>query len=110
MTYMINGVTCETDEEGFLVEADFSDEAVTVIAAAEAITLTDEHWQVVNYLREKYRDDGHTPNFRAMLKELEELHPGTDWKQKLYDLFPNQPARQAARVAGMTKPFGKGGY
>jgi TusE/DsrC/DsvC family sulfur relay protein len=110
MGYTINGVECETDEEGFLVEADFSEGAVSVIAAAEAISLTDEHWQVINYLRDKYRDDGHTPNFRNMLKELEYMHPGTDWKQKLYDLFPNQPARQACRVAGLTKPFGKGGY
>lgn len=110
MPYTINGVECETDEENFLLEADFSEEAVQVIAAAEGITLTDQHWMIINYLRDKYRDEGHTPNFRNMLKELEDLHPGHDWKKDLYDLFPEQPARQAARVAGLTKPFGKGGY
>ena len=110
MGYTINGVECETDDEGFLVEAEFSDEAVQVIAAAEGIALSDAHWQVITYLRDKYRDDGHTPNFRNMVKELEDTQPGPDWKQQLYDLFPNQPARQACRVAGLTKPFGKGGY
>ena len=45
-----------------------------------------------------------------MLAEMDELHPGTDWKKQLYTLFPNQPARQSARVAGLTKPYGKGGY
>lgn len=81
-----------------------------VIAAAEKITLTDDHWTVINYMRDKYKEDGHTPNFRNMLSEMEDLHPGTDWKKKLYELFPNQPARQSARVAGLTKPYGKGGY
>lgn len=110
MGYILNGEELETGEEDFLLEANFSDEIVEIIAAAEKITLTDEHWQVVNYLREKYKEDGHTPNFRNMVAELDELHSGTNWKQKLYDLFPNQPARQAARVAGLTKPYGKGGY
>ena len=110
MSYNINGVECETDEEGFLLEADFSDEAVNVIAAAEGIALTDDHWSVINYMRESYKEEGHAPNFRTMLKELEAEHPGVEWKQKLYDLFPEQPARQAARIAGLTKPFGKGGY
>ena len=110
MSYTINGVECETDEEGFLLEADFGEEAVSVIAALEGVALTDDHWMVINYMRDSYREEGHAPNFRTMLKELEDLHEGIDWKQKLYDLFPNQPARQAARIAGLTKPFGKGGY
>ena len=110
MSYVVNGVELETGEEDFLLEADFSDEVPPVIAAAEKITLTDDHWTVINFMRDKYKEDGHTPNFRNMLAELEDLHPGTDWKKRLYELFPNQPARQSARVAGLTKPYGKGGY
>ena len=110
MGYMLNGEELETGEDEFLLEANFSDEIVPVIAAAEGIALTDEHWTVVNYLRDTYKEDGHTPNFRNMLAGLDEVHPGTDWKKKLYELFPNQPSRQGARVAGLPKPFGKGGY
>jgi len=110
MGYAINGVEVEADDEGFLLEPDFSEEAARVIATAEGLTLTDDHWTVIEYLRERYREDGHTPNFRNMLKDLEEHHPGRDWKKDLYELFPQQPARQAARIAGLTKPFGKGGY
>jgi len=51
MSYVVNGVELETGEENFLLEADFSEEVVGVIAAAEGIKLTDEHWMVVNYLR-----------------------------------------------------------
>src|SRR5574341_741170 len=104
MGYMLNGVELETDDEGFLTEANFSDEIVGVIAEAEGIKLTDDHWLVINYLREKCREDGHTPNFRAMTKDFDDEHPGKDWKKYLYELFPMQPSRQAARVAGLTKP------
>lgn len=110
MSYVVNGEELETGEENFLLEANFSDDVPPVIAEAEKITLTDEHWQVINYLREKYKEDGQTPNFRNMVAELDELHEGVDWKKKLYELFPNMPARQGARVAGLPKPFGKGGY
>jgi TusE/DsrC/DsvC family sulfur relay protein len=110
MSYVVNGEELETGEENFLLEANFSDDVPPVIAEAEKISLTDEHWQVINYLREKYKEDGQTPNFRNMVAELDEMHEGVDWKKKLYELFPNMPARQGARVAGLPKPFGKGGY
>ena len=100
MSYVVNGEELETGEEDFLLEANFSDDVPPVIAAAEKITLTDEHWTVINFMREKFKEDGSTPNFRNMLAEMDELHPGTDWKKKLYELFPNQPARQSARIAG----------
>ena len=110
MGYLINGVEVEADDEGFLLEADFSEEAARAIAAAEGLELNDDHWLVIEYMREQFRDEGQTPNFRAMVKDFDDKHPGRDWKKTLYDLFPQQPARQACRVAGLTKPFGKGGY
>lgn len=110
MSYTINGEEKETDADGYLLEPDFSEEAVRVIAAAEGIALTDDHWKVINFLRDKYREDGHTPNFRNMLKELgEEILPGCDSKS-LYDLFPLGPAKQACKVGGLPQPYGKGGY
>jgi len=110
MGYIVNGVELETDEEGFLLEPDYSEDVVKVIAESEKITLTDDHWTVVNYMREKYKEDGQTPNFRNMCKDFDESHPGQDWKKYLYTLFPMQPNRQSAKVAGLPKPFGKGGY
>ena len=109
MGYTVNGTELETDAQGYLLEADYSDEVVRVIAAAEGIGLTDEHWQVVGYLRDEYREHGHTPNFRNMLKGVSALMPGIDSKA-LYDLFPIGPAKQGAKVAGLPQPLGKGGY
>ena len=109
MGYTVDGNELETDDQGFLVEADFGDEVVRVIAAAESIELTDAHWKVVAYLRDEYREQGHTPNFRNMLKGLADVLPGCDSKA-LYDLFPVGPAKQGAKVAGLPQPLGKGGY
>lgn len=109
MGYIVDGVELETDEQGFLLEANFSEEVVRVIAAAEGVEPTDAHREVVNYMREEYREHGHTPNFRNMLKGMVEIHPGIDSKY-LYDLFPLGPAKQAAKIAGLPQPYGKGGY
>ncbi len=109
MAYTIGGIDRETDGDGYLLEADFGEEAVAVIAAAEGIALTEDHWKVVNYLRDQFREHGQTPNFRAMVKDLQEALPGCDSKS-LYDLFPMGPAKQGAKVAGLPQPYGKGGY
>jgi TusE/DsrC/DsvC family sulfur relay protein len=109
MSYTVNGQELPTDDQGYLLEPDFGEEVVRVIAAAENIALTDDHWKVVEYLRNEYREHGHTPNFRHMLKGVAELMPGCDSKA-LYDLFPVGPAKQGAKVAGLPQPYGKGGY
>ena len=109
MGYHINGEDKETNAEGYLLEPDFSDEAARVIAAAEGIELGEDHWKVIAYLRDQYREKGQTPNFRAMLKDVGQFLPGADSKA-LYDLFPVGPAKQGPKVAGLPQPFGKGGY
>ena len=109
MGYVVNGTELETDEQGYLLEPDYSDDAVRAIAAAEGIALNDDHWKVVQYLRDEYREQGHTPNFRNMLKGMAQVMPGCDSKA-LYDLFPLGPAKQGAKVAGLPQPLGKGGY
>ena len=109
MGYVVDGVELETDNEGYLLEPDYRDEAALVIAAAEGIALTDAHWEVIRYLRSEYQENGHTPNFRNMLKGFQALRPDADSKY-LYDLFPTGPAKQGAKVAGLPQPFGKGGY
>lgn len=110
MGVMYNGEELETGDEDFLLEPVYDDEICPILAEKENINLTDNHWLVIRWLRDKYKSDGQTPNFRNMLKELDEDHPGHDWKKDLYALFPNQPARQAVRIAGLPKPYGKGGY
>lgn len=109
MGYIIANKELETDADGYLLEPDYSEEVVSVIAAAENIELTHKHWEVINYMRDQYREHGHTPNFRNMLKDVQEFWHEADSKS-LYDLFPTGPAKQGAKIAGLPQPYGKGGY
>jgi tRNA 2-thiouridine synthesizing protein E len=109
MGYVVQGAELETDADGYLLEADLGDEIVEVIAAAEGLALTPAHWEVIRFLRDEYREHGHTPNFRNMLKGFQAIRPEADSKY-LYDLFPLGPAKQGAKVAGLPQPYGKGGY
>ncbi len=112
MGYVISGVEKEIDDDGFLLEADLSEEAVNDIAAAQGLALTDDHRTIINYLREKYKEDGHTPNLRNLIKGLQDDGAMPDASSnKLFELFPDGgAAKQGVKIAGLPKPFGKGGY
>ena len=56
MGYVVNGVELETDADGYLVTPDYGEEIVRVIAQAEGIELNDDHWKVVQYLRDQYKE------------------------------------------------------
>jgi len=109
MGYTLAGNELETDADGYLLEPDYSDEIVAIIAAAECIELSSKHWEVINYMREEFRENSHTPNFRNMMKGVNVFWPEAHSKA-LYDLFPLGPAKQAAKIAGLPQPYGKGGY
>jgi TusE/DsrC/DsvC family sulfur relay protein len=109
MGYVVDGTELQADDQGYLLEPNYSDEAVKAIAAAEGIALTDAHWEVVNFLRGEYKAHGHTPNFRNMLKGMQAVRADVESKA-LYDLFPLGPAKQGAKVAALPQPKGKGGY
>ena len=112
MGYIINGVEKETNDDGYLLEPDYSDEAVNVIAEACGITMTEQHWKVVRYLREKYKEEGHTPNLRNLIKGLQEEGdmPEAD-SALMFELFPDGgAAKEGCKVGGLPQPKGKAGY
>ena len=113
MAYEVNGKQIATTENGFLESLDDWDRAVAgVIAAAEGITLTRDHWDVIEYLRDAYvNHNGEQPNNRAILKAMQEKWPGRKVDNKtLFDLFPGNPSKQAGMIAGLPESLRKGGY
>jgi tRNA 2-thiouridine synthesizing protein E len=113
MAYAANGKTIEATESGFLVSQDEWDKEVAeAIAAAEGITLTPDHWDVIEYLRDAYfNNNGEQPNNRAILKAMQEKWAGRKVDNKtLFDLFPGNPSKQAGKVAGLPESMRKGGY
>ena len=113
MAYEVNGKQIATTESGFLESLDDWDKAVAeAIAAADGLTLTQDHWDVIEYLRDAwFNHNGEQPNNRAILKAMQERWPGRKVDNKtLFDLFPGNPSKQAGKVAGLPESLRKGGY
>ena len=90
------------DAEGFLQEPEqWNEEIAREIAAENGIAeLTDRHWQVVKFMRDKFLETGSAPTIRSLGKES-----GVAIKE-LYQLFPKGPAKLAAKIGGIPKPHG----
>jgi tRNA 2-thiouridine synthesizing protein E len=113
MSYEVNGKVLETTETGYLVSPDDWDKDVAeTIAAAEGLSLTRDHWDVIDYLREAFFEhNGEQPNNRAILKAMQEKWRGRPVDNKtLFDLFPGNPSKQAGKIAGLPESMRKGGY
>lgn len=89
------------DAEGFLQKPEQWNEELGVEMASElGITLTDKHWQVINFMRNRFLTTGSAPSIRTLGKES-----GVPIKE-LYHLFPKGPAKLAAKIGGIPKPHG----
>jgi tRNA 2-thiouridine synthesizing protein E len=96
------GQMLEVDEHGFLQETGkWTEDIAKAYAAREDVNeLTENHWKVINYLRNYYFANGICPMIRRLVKDS-----GFTLKQ-LYDLFPEGPANSACKWAGMPKATG----
>ncbi len=112
MALEVNGKTIETTENGYLVDAnDWDEEVAKVIAADEGIELTEQHWDVINYLRdEHFNNNGNEPNERTILKAMAKKWGSKPTSKDMYALFPKMPSKQGRKIAGLSQSTRKGGY
>jgi len=108
MSFDMNGKTYETDEEGYLVNlGDWSEDVANFIAQQENVSMTPNHWEVINFLRQYYNDYQIAPAVRVLTKAIgKTLGPDKGNSKYLYELFPYGPAKQACKIAGLPKPTG----
>ena len=91
----------EIDAEGFMVDPNaWTPEIGEAIANSIGLTLTDRHWIVINFARQEFDAKGEAPTLRRITKSTEVN------TKELYALFPNGPAKNAAKVSGLGKPTG----
>jgi TusE/DsrC/DsvC family sulfur relay protein len=101
-TMLIAEKPVDVDGEGFLTDpGQWTEEIGEQIAREAGIPeLTDRHWLVVRFMRERYLATGTAPTIRSLGKES-----GVPVKE-LYALFPKGPAKLAAKIGGIPKPKG----
>jgi len=113
MAIEVNGQTIETDENGNLVNVnDWSEDVAKALAAADDTMgeLTQEHWDVINYLRDMYFNENEQPMERVINKGMSKIWGRKLSSKDLYRLFPLAPSKQGNRIAGLPYVARKGGY
>ncbi|CAK0741966.1 Sulfurtransferase TusE [Gammaproteobacteria bacterium] len=108
MPIVVDGKTFETDEEGYLANINEWEKGVAeVMSKEDDLTLTDEHWEIISFLREYYEEYQIAPAVRVLTKAVSKKMGKDKGNSKyLYTLFPYGPAKQACRYAGLPKPTG----
>ena len=89
------------NDEGFMTDPNtWTEDIAYALAAEEGLELNDRHWIVIKYARAEFAKNGDAPTLRRITKQ-------TDVSMKeIYQLFPDGPAKRAAKVAGLGKPTG----
>jgi len=112
MALEVNGKSIETDENGNLTDPQtWNEDVARALAAGEGIELTQEHWDVLKYLRSEYLDhNGSQPMERAINKGMSDIWGKKVTSKDLYALFPLAPSKQGNKIAGLPFVLRKGGY
>lgn len=104
---IVNGKNIETDNEGFLLHPeDWNHDVAEKLADSVEVKMTDDHWQIVELVREYYEINHSVPEARILLKDLGgQIGKEKATRKYLYSLFPYGYGQQACKIAGMRKPL-----
>ena len=92
------GTNVEVNEEGYFTDpSQWNKEIAREIAAEEDVDLTDQHFEVIELLRQK-NDAGEALSIRGINKS------GVVDVKTFYQLFPGAPLKKATKIAGIPKP------
>jgi len=109
----VKGKKLTLDEDGFLQDWEEWDEEVALALAkdtrfgGEGVEMNDDAWEIVRYLRDYFIKFGVAPPIRMLVKESKKrLGKEKGTLEYIYELFPQGPAKDACRIAGLPKPTG----
>ncbi|MBW6500087.1 MAG: TusE/DsrC/DsvC family sulfur relay protein [Bacteroidales bacterium] len=92
------GITVDVNEEGYFNDpSQWTKEIAEEIAKEEGIVLTDQHFAIMEFLRNRYKS-GDPLSIRSI------NHSGVIDVKTFYQLFPGAPLKKATKIAGIPKP------
>ena len=96
----------QRDEEGFLLDArDWHPGLIDPLAMETDLALTEEHLEIIHYIRSHFEESQSVPEARVVLKHMEQRWGKERASRRyLYRLFPRGYGQQACKIAGMRKP------
>ena len=95
-----------TDKQGFLKKRlSWSQPLADHMASLDGVTLTQEHWEVINYFREYYEDYNIPPPMRMVIRVFKKAFGEENANSRyLLTLFPEGATKAASKFAGLPKP------
>ena len=104
--FVFNGKEIETDSHGYLKNSNYrSEDMFPTLAKIEEIELTEQHWEIIRFVRQFYLEFNTSPAIRMLVKALAQKYGDEKGNSRyLYRLFPKGPAKQATKLAGLPKP------
>lgn len=102
-----DGRSLAIDDKGYLLDYDaWSPEAASAMAARDGIALDDDHWVVLELLRNYFETYEIEPPMRALVQRAKaRLGEEKGSSRYLYRLFPDGPGTQGVRYAGLPRPL-----
>lgn len=99
-------VALPTDEEGFLIDLkSWNSDHATEVAEELGIELTNDHWQVIDAIRNFYGRTGVSPSMRPLVNVVKaELGSEIGNSLTLARLFTHKTTRRIAQISGLPKP------
>ena len=105
MSFIRNVDAFEQDPDGNLLDLEEWDQTIAhKLAEEEGIQLTEQHMEVVNFLREWFRRNGEADSATMLIKYVEGKFAHQGGRQYLYKLFPAGPITQGCKIAGLPVP------
>lgn len=87
-----------TSEDGYLTDfSQWTKEVGSEIAKEQDICMTDKHWEVIDYIQNKYKNE-EPLSIRGIKKS------GVIDIKEFYSLFPGGPLKKSTMIAGIPKP------
>ena len=104
---MTKMATVTRDVEGYLTDPETWDEEIArELAAEEKLDLVDDHWPILQFMREYWLEHQGAPDVRHVVAFVSSSL-GMDKKaakEQLFRLFPYGYVKQGCKVSGMIKP------
>ena len=104
---MLDTTTYQRDMEGYIVDPEAWDRDIArELAVEEHLELTEDYWQVLEFMRAYWQEHRVAPDVRHVVDHLvsERGYDKKTAKKHLFDLFPYGYVKQACKVAGMQRP------
>ncbi len=110
LSVIVDGYEILTDQEGYIQNMDdWSEGFVTALAEREGLQLTEEHWEVIHYIRHYYEEHRVQAPVRDMIKHFSKAWGKERGSNRyLHEIFPKGgPQKQGNRLAGIRKTKGE---